>query len=432
LTLEHVIGFTLWLTASRNTNGYEISSQNYFRALNPFIDEPLEPARHQSISEARAKLGWQAFECLLGEANLESQRLPGRLTFRGHLTRAIDGTSFYTPRTDELLEYFSPRTTCSEEGETHYPYGLMVSAVNVYTSQPVAAQVGDHLDSERDLLLRLMKGFEPGDLSLLDRGLGGARVYLEFERLGQFFIHRAQSTGERSTPGYVREFIESGKKQKTLEIPVWDKKHRKQEAVIRIRLIRGPDDADGKPIVFATNLLDQNRYPRREIIGLYRKRWSVETHYGRVKHLLCLEKFHARSYNGVLQEVFANLLILSLTALAVTAVVVEDKVDADVELPNFKNASESVRRHLFAVIDRRIEGVKPKKLMKQILSEVRSVMYPIRPGRSYPRVSMQPIQSWNLKKSAKLRAFVTQQKTAKGPLRRTKSKQPTAQGPSNA
>ncbi|MGK5088707.1 hypothetical protein WDW86_18840, partial [Bdellovibrionota bacterium FG-2] len=58
----------------------------------------------------------------------------------------------------------------------------------------------------------------------------------------------------------------------------------------------------------------------------------------------------------------------------------------------------------------KIENVKPKKFMKQLLAEVRALMYPIRPGRSYPRVSMQPIKSWHLKKSAKLRAFAAQRK----------------------
>jgi hypothetical protein len=401
--LEHVIGFTLSLAASGNDNGYDIASQNYFLGLGHAIQEDLDPARHQSISEARAKLGYGAFEFLLGEANLERQGLPERLKFKGHLTRAIDGTSFYTPRSDELLEHFSPRKTRAEEGETHYPYGLMVSAVNVYTGQPVAAVVDDYRTSERKLLAQLIARFEPGDLSLLDRGLGGAVVYLDYERHGQFFIHRARTSGER-VARYIQKFLDSGKKQKWIELEAADPESGEKVA-LHLRLIRGPEDSEGKPIVFVTNLLGQKRYPRREIIALYRRRWTVETHYGRVKNLLCLENFHARSYNGVMQEIFANLLILSLTALAVTAVVVEDKVDAEVELPNFKNASESVRRHLFAVIDHRIEGVKPRKLMKKILAEVRAVMYPIRPGRSYPRVSKQPIKSWNLKKSAKLKAF---------------------------
>jgi hypothetical protein len=399
------------MSASRNGNGYDISSQSYFRELSRALGERIEPARRQSVSEARSKLKWQGLEFLLGAANLETGGLPSSLRFKGHLTRAIDGTSFFTPRTPELLEVFNPRTTTSDEGETHYPYGMLVTAINVFTGQPVSARVDDHRASERELLKHLIRQFEPGDLSLLDRGLGGAKVYLEFEKLGQFFIHRAQSTGERSTPGYVREFLESEKKQRTIEISVFDEE-REKEFLLRIRLIRGPDDIEGKPIVFVTNLLDRKRYPRHEIVGLYRKRWSCETLYDRVKNLLKLQKFHTRSHNGILQEIFANLLILSLTALAVTAVVREDEVNVEVELPSFKNAAESVRRHLFSIVDHRIEGYKPKQVMKQILSEVRAVMYPIRPGRSYPRVSLQPIKSWNLKKSAKLKAFVKQRKAS--------------------
>jgi hypothetical protein len=35
------------------------------------------------VSEARAKLSWQAFEFLLERANIEEQGLPRRLTFKG-------------------------------------------------------------------------------------------------------------------------------------------------------------------------------------------------------------------------------------------------------------------------------------------------------------------------------------------------------------
>jgi len=412
LTLEHVIGLTLSFAATRNANGYEISSQNYFRDLGKRLGEQIDPAKHQSVSEARSKLGWEAFEFLFHEANMESAGLPELLKFKGHLTRAIDGSSFFTPRSANLLEHFSLRKTKSEEGETHYPYGLLVTAINVYTGQPVRAVVDDYRMSERKLLRKMLVHFKPGDLSLLDRGLGGAMTYLDYQIHKQFFIHRSMTVGKH-VAGYIQKFLASGKKQKLIEIEVKDQ-DAGELVTLSLRLILGPLDSEGKPIVFVTNLLDKTHYSRKEIIALYRKRWSVETLYHRVKKLLALEKFHARTYNGVMQEIFANLLILSLTALTITAVVVEDKIDIEVQLPNFKNASESVRRHLFSIVNQRIDGIKPKKLMKQILDEVRAVMYPIRPGRSYPRVSMQPIQSWNLKKSAKLKAFATQQKNKQG------------------
>ncbi len=71
-------------------------------------------------------------------------------------------------------------------------------------------------------------------------------------------------------------------------------------------------------------------------------------------------------------------------------------MDAEVELPSFKSAAEVIRHNLLSVI---------RKLMKRIQDEGRAVTYKIRPERSYARVSMQPIQSWNLKKSAKIAAF---------------------------
>ena len=391
------------MSLDRNGNGYDISSQNYFRALGSELAHEISPVKHQSISAARAKIGWEGFEYLLGEANLEKEGLGKKNKFRGHIVRAIDGTSFFTPRSEDLLEHFSVRKTKSDLGETHYPYGLCVAAINVFSGQPVCAVVGDYKSSERDLLSQILPQFSAGDLSLLDRGLGGAKVYFEYDDHGQFFIHRTKTTGERVAQ-YVQDFLASGKKQKEFWLNLIDRALG-QERRMKIRLILGPVDSEGKPIVFVTNLIAKDQYPRSEIIELYKKRWACETLYNRVKNLLNLESFHAKTYNGVMQEIFANLLILSLAAVAITSVVEEDKMDPEVELPSFKNAVEVIARHLFTILDRNFTGKKPKVMVNQILREVRAVKYKIRPNRSYPRVSMQPIQSWNLKKSAKIKAF---------------------------
>ena len=397
------------MAANRNGSGYDISSQNYFIELSSHLLEPIEPVRRQAVSLARSKLKWQAFEYLLSRANLESKSLPPKLKFKGHITRALDGTSFFTPRTNDLLMHFSPRNTTSEEGETHYPYGLCVTAINVFTGQPVGAVVDDYKTSERELLCRLIDQFEPGALALLDRGLGGAQVYLDFNRHSQFFIHRTKTTGKH-VAGYVQRFLSSGKNQTKTEVVVVDDHAPGKKITLNLRLILGPKDSEGKPIVFVTNLLDRKQYPRNEILGLYRKRWSIETLYGRSKNLLCLEKFHAQTYNGVMQEIFANFLILSLTAITVTAVIAVNDLNPEVKLPSFKNAVESVRRHLFSIIDNKIEGLRPQEVMEQMMAEVERIMYPLRPGRSHPRVSKQPIKPWNLKKSAKIKAYNAQKK----------------------
>ena len=177
---------------------------------------------------------------------------------------------------------------------------------------------------------------------------------------------------------------------------------------MRVRLVLGPLDSEGKPIVFVTNLIAKAKYSRKGIIELYQKRWTSETLFNRVKNLLNLESFHAKTYNGVMQEIFANLLNLSLAAAAVSAVIEEDKMDPAIEQPNFKNATEVVKQHLHAIIVGKSSKQKPSEVRNQILREVRAVKYKIRPNRSHPRVSMQPIKGWNLKRSAKLKTFLEQ------------------------
>ena len=140
------------MSLDRNENGYDISSQKYFRPLRDELSQEIQPVRHQSVSEARGKLGWKAFEYLLAEANLETGELGKSNKFCGHIVRAIDGSSFFTPRSDDLLAHFSVRKTKSDLGETHYPYGLCVAAINVFTGQPVCAVIGDYKSSERSLL----------------------------------------------------------------------------------------------------------------------------------------------------------------------------------------------------------------------------------------------------------------------------------------
>jgi hypothetical protein len=168
-------------------------------------------------------------------------------------------------------------------------------------------------------------------------------------------------------------------------------------------------DSEGKRIVFATNLIGE-KYTRKSLLKLYRERWAVETLYGRMKNLLKIERFHGRNYNGVMQEIFANLLVLSLTALVWSATLCHKKMNPRRRVPSFKNATEVVRRHLFDAIDHRITGRRAKKLAQRIIEQTARVLWKKQPGRSYPRVSMQPIKDWNLAKTKKLRDYAKAKK----------------------
>lgn len=378
-----------------NRAGYSISSQDFFSDLGL---KPADAAKKQTVSDARVKIKWEGFEFLLHEARRDD--LEER--WHEHIVRIADGSKIRLPNSDELKERFATPNT--KAGPGFYPQAWLVTLVNSTSGQPIAAKVGCHKGcSERDLMLELLNECRANDIILLDRGLGGARVYLECMKRGIHFVHRVKTTGDRVAL-YVQDFLESSKATALCAVDAVDEDG--EAVMLWIRLIRGPVDSEGKRIVFATSLLDKDEYPSSAIRELYRKRWAVETAYDRVKNLLHIEKFHARSYNGVMQEIFANLLVMSLSAAVEMQAAANLGLDREEKAPNFKAVVHVVRRYfaVIATIDR-LSKRKATALAKEMVAEAELILYDKRPGRSYPRVSKQPIKVHNLCKRKKFDEF---------------------------
>lgn len=391
--MVNTIGNILELVSSGNESGYDISAQRFFAGMN-------RPApRKPSLCEARQKVPFAAFEYLLDQAGLENKNSVER--WHGHRLHIVDGTKINVPRTEELLEKFKVPNT--KVGPAHYPQAWMVTLIGGFCCQPLAVTVGCHKASERDLMRNLFPKLQKGDLVLVDRGLGGAQVYFDFERNELFYVHRTKTSGDR-VPLYVQQFLQKKKASEIVSIEVTDETGDKH--AILIRLVRGPKDSEGKRIVFVTNLLDETEYSVQSIRALYQERWSIETMYGRVKNILHLEKFHARSFNGIMQEIYANLLVISLTAAIEYQSSKNLKLDRSKIVPNFKAAMAVVFRHLHSVVGTvDLAPAKTRELATQIVEEAGRILWRKQPGRSYPRVSMQPIKTWNLCKNRKLKEF---------------------------
>lgn len=389
----NTIGNILEMVASGNESGYDISAQRFFSGMGK-----QAPGR-ASFCEARQKVPCGAFEYLLDEAgavNAASVEL-----WHDHRLHIVDGTKINLPRSEELLEKFEAPNTMN--GPAHYPQAWMVTLLGGYCLQPLAVTVGCYKSSERDLMRELLPKLKPNDLVLLDRGLGGASVYLDFEKSNLFYVHRTKTSGKK-VPWYIQEFLAKNKRSEIVSIEVADKNGEKLP--ILVRLVRGPKDSEGKRIVFATNLLNEKEYTVAAIRALYRERWSIETTYGRVKNILKLEKFHARSYNGIMQEIYANLLIISLTAAIEYESSKRLGLDRTKIIPNFKAAMAVVFRNLHSVVGTgELTQRQSRQIAHQMIEDAGKILWRKQPGRSYPRVSMQPIQKWNLCKNRKLKEF---------------------------
>jgi hypothetical protein len=244
-------------------------------------------------------------------------------------------------------------------------------------------------------------------------GLGGAKVYLRFYEKGLHFVHRVTTSGDRIA-GYVQEFLASKKKSKICAVPV--RTDQGEEIVMWVRIVLGPLDSERKRIVFATNLLNEDRYTVAAIRALYRKRWAIESTYGRMKNLLAVEKFHGKTYNGVMQEIFANLVMLSLTAMIATETAKKLKLDREKITPNFKAALHVVRRHFRIIVAlKRVSQKEAADVAEKMIREAGKILWKLQPGRSCPRVSKQPIKVHNLCKHKKLAAFRRPRRSRRAP-----------------
>jgi Transposase DDE domain len=382
------------MAANGNDCGYAITAQNFFAEIGLGDRAPNE----QAVSKARQKLHWGAFEYLLREANQED--LIEEL-WRGHRVRIVDGTKLSFPNYREIREHFAIPNT--KAGPGHYPQGWMVTLINSTSGQPVAMELGcGKKSSERKLMLKMLPHFKPGDIALLDRGLGGAQVYLDFIKADIHFIHRVKTSGNRVAI-YVQEFLKSKKASQITCVPALDDDG--EEVFLWVRLVRGPKDSEGKRIVFATSLIDEDQYPSASIRELYRQRWAIETMYGRIKNILHIGKFHARSFNGIMQEIYAHLLVISLTALIEVQASRARGLDRTKAVPSFKAATHVIRRHLASIVGgRKLTRTEADHLATKMVEEAGRILWRKQPGRSFPRVSKQPISSWNLCKNRKLAA----------------------------
>ena len=68
--------------------------------------------------------------------------------------------------------------------------------------------------------------------------------------------------------------------------------------------------------------------------------------------MIHVEKFHSRTDKGVMQEIFAHLLVISLTALIEYQSSRELELEREKVVPSFKAAVRVVQRHLMIIVGR--------------------------------------------------------------------------------
>ena len=80
-----------------------------------------------------------------------------------------------------------------------------------------------------------------------------------------------------------------------------------------------------KKRTIVTTLLDAEKYPRSEIVGLYQERWHVELDFRAIKSLMKMDVLRCKTPEIVRKEINVHLLVYNLTRALMNQSAVELK-----------------------------------------------------------------------------------------------------------
>ena len=368
--------------------------RGYSRVLEAFWDEaqsfglalPTEaPVSKQAFSQARKKLPAELVRELFHTASDAFEREHGS-EFRWHGRRllAVDGARHTIQASEELC-----RTFGVPEG-AHYPYLHLTTLFDVCSKVPLDVEIGRYGSDERAQLLRVMERCEPDDVLVLDKGYGAFDIFAAMIHAEVDFVCRMPAS---STFTAVVDFAASGVEDATITLDAPSRSVLRGTEPIELRAVR-VERHDGSAWIILTTLSAED-FTAADIADAYTRRWNVEEYY----KLLVANYFgqgllHAKSAQGVRQEIYAQMLFVVLTRN--TAAIAAQFHNVPYDELSQKAAILAVGDHLTRIVLRRPAASARRDLERLLLRIARAREKP-RSGRSAPRRSLQPKPKWGPK-----------------------------------
>ncbi len=379
-----LVTLLLYLVADGGRRGYR-------HLLDAFWDEasthdlPLpteKPVSAAAFCKARRKLKPAALRTLLGQVTEAFEQNHGeRHRFKGRRVLAVDGSKVSVQRSEALWSAFGGPTN------GHNPQILVSVLHDVVANVPLDVTVTPFRGSEREQLRLLLEGCKAGDVVVLDRGYPShALIERLLESNIDFVIRMPTTRGFKAIDAFVAS--EGVDYQILLHTPVGS--HHKYRPPLKVRAVRR-EGKDGKTQVFVTSL-PRSEFTRGEILRLYQIRWEVELFYRLEKgDYVGQGQFHARTPEGVEQEVVAFLLYAALCRHLMASAA--ELHDVPYDLISQKGAILAAGAHLTRLLCRLDERVAMRHLT-HLLKRIACRLEPKRPNRSFPRRSFKPRPRW--------------------------------------
>ncbi|MFH0964294.1 MAG: IS4 family transposase [Planctomycetota bacterium] len=339
------------------------------------------PAR-SSVTRARSRMPVEAWERLFAWLSKRAQELSAPWDrWRGHRVVLLDGTCVSMPDEKALFSAFGRCNT--RHGPSRYPIARLVTVALANTMAVISYALGHYGTDETTLSIALLGTLRRGDLLVADRHFAGANLYHRYRSFGLEFLTRVHQKLKVSwlprlvsynADDFVTDLLIGGPYRR--EDPTLPKK-------IMVRLIRAVVRIRGRREVLwlATSLLDAQRYPAREIVELYARRWKIETLFRQVKINLSADVLRSKTPDGVRKEIIGRLMAVNVVRMIILEAAIEH--DVDPLRISFVHATRAVLAFAPALATEPLW--KLPAIYHAMLQEIASHVVPERPGRTEPR-----------------------------------------------
>lgn len=348
--------------------------------LNNFMESVIQKSysvSKQAYSEGRQRINPKAFIELNDRINEVIYKECNEFKlWNGYRLSAIDGSTLEIPDTQNLRNEFG-----YIENQNYKIARAKASCIFDVINKIVIKSKIDKCDtSERDmaksLLLQMNETRFEKELVLFDRGYPSADFIAFLITNNIDFVIR--------TPKSFSTSVKNAKKADQI-IHIKSEGKSYEIRVVRLMLDSGIEE------ILLTSLI-YNDLEIKDFKELYFKRWGIEIKFDELKNRIEIENFTGKTKISIEQDFYASIYLANMAELARqhSDSVVEIKNEGNVLKHEYKtNVSVLIGTLKDKLVLMMLEE-RPKKrdkLFKKIIDTVSKNCVPIRPGRSYPRIT---------------------------------------------
>ncbi|MGB2823882.1 MAG: IS4 family transposase [Phycisphaerae bacterium] len=343
--------------------------------------------------QARSRLPLVVWVELLQRSARRLRRLLGKEhLFFGRPVYLVDGSTLSMPDEPELVETFGYAP--GKHGPSRFPVARITFITLAGTEAVWDYRMDDYYASEDGQFHDMWHTLPAGSICLFDRHFSS---FYNLAKLRHRHIGVLCPLHQRRDPQkLIAEGRKIGKDEWIVPLKLAPQLRKEYDdpslpEVLWVRLIRVPwrRGEKRKRLWLVSTLMDPVRYPRKELIRLYRQRWGIETRIGSIKVTLELTVLRSKRAANVRREVAAAIVGHNLVWTLMHQAAEQTETPAD--RISFAGAVKAVLS--FSTCLRHAPPPQRHHLYKLMLEHIASNTNRYRPGRMEPRrVKRDPVR----------------------------------------